>query len=106
MEHDAAIAELLAKPSLEGLAYLLRHPEHRPIGFRWNYSRYETCAIGLANHAWNGGYKSTTCLTFMEKTLGVPAALIAPLFGDASRPDRRPTDVADRIDRFLATTEF
>lgn len=38
----------LSTPSLEGLAYLLRHPEKWPEGFVWDYSDCHTCAVGLA----------------------------------------------------------
>lgn len=38
----------LATPSLAGLAWLLRHKEAWPVGFRWNFANCPTCAIGLA----------------------------------------------------------
>lgn len=43
----------LSTPSLEGLAYLLRHPEKWPEGFKWDYSECSQCAMGLAFHLWN-----------------------------------------------------
>lgn len=42
----------LEKPSLEGLAYLLRHPERWPKGFTWCYAHVHYCALGLAMSFW------------------------------------------------------
>ena len=44
---------LLAAPTLEGLAYALRHREVWPEGFEWDYSLCETCAIGMARELWD-----------------------------------------------------
>lgn len=51
----AKIAErdLLKKPSLKGLAYLLRHKELWPEGFEWRWDSSLTCAIGLARQYWS-----------------------------------------------------
>ena len=53
---DNRVARLLAKPSLEGLAYALRHPEVWPEGFEWGYGECETCAVGLASKLWSMGF--------------------------------------------------
>lgn len=42
----------LATPSLEALAYVLRHPETWPEDFQWDYGRCSTCAVGLAHRLW------------------------------------------------------
>ena len=42
----------LSVPSLENLAYALRHRETWPLGFRWNYCSAYGCAIGLAERLW------------------------------------------------------
>ena len=36
--HDGPVAALLARPSVEGLIYALRHPDTWPAGFRFNYA--------------------------------------------------------------------
>lgn len=43
----------LDKPSLHGLSYALRHPDVWPKNFTWDYTRCETCAMGLAHQLWN-----------------------------------------------------
>lgn len=43
---------ILQKPSLEGVAYALRHPGVWPRGFYWNYSTCHHCAIALAFALW------------------------------------------------------
>lgn len=45
-------APSLDTPSLEGLAYLLRHPERWPAGFEWSFYACNTCAMGLAVQVW------------------------------------------------------
>lgn len=42
-----------SKPSLENLSYALRHPETWPKGFHWDYTRCESCAMGLAHGLWS-----------------------------------------------------
>jgi hypothetical protein len=42
----------LTVPSLENLAFMLRHRETWPADFEWNYVYLETCAIGLADRMW------------------------------------------------------
>lgn len=43
----------LSKPSLSGLSYLLRNNAIWPIGFKWDFSTTETCALGLASEYWD-----------------------------------------------------
>lgn len=46
----------ISKPSVPGLAWLLRHREAWPKSFqRWDFSSSETCAMGLAAAQWNNG---------------------------------------------------
>lgn len=37
----------LSKPSLKGLAYILRHKELWPEGFEWRFTHPDRCAMGL-----------------------------------------------------------
>jgi hypothetical protein len=40
------------KPTIGALSFALRHPELWPADFHWDYSRCETCAMGLAKRMW------------------------------------------------------
>jgi hypothetical protein len=42
----------LSKPSVKGLAFLLRHPDKQPVGFVFRYSSCDQCAMGLARAQW------------------------------------------------------
>jgi hypothetical protein len=42
----------LDKPSLHALSYVLRHPDTWPEDFFWDYTGYDTCAMGLAHAVW------------------------------------------------------
>ncbi len=46
----------LRRPSLRGLAYLLRHKELWPEGFEFDYYDPFSCAIGLGRRVWNVPY--------------------------------------------------
>src|SRR6266576_1609339 len=59
MKTDAKLLENIElfdkmdQPSLERLAYLLRHKDLWPKGFKWNFCMCERCAMGLAIAFWN-----------------------------------------------------
>jgi hypothetical protein len=40
------------KPTIGALSFALRHKELWPADFHWDYSRCETCAMGLARRMW------------------------------------------------------
>lgn len=42
----------LTRPTLEGLAWLLRHKEAWPEGFSWYFPDCSRCAMGLASRIW------------------------------------------------------
>lgn len=50
--HIEALARSLGAPSLDGLAYALRHPETWPKGFVWDFNECSRCAMGLAHALW------------------------------------------------------
>ncbi len=54
----------LSVPSLENLAYMLRHRETWPEGFRWSYRNYNTCALGLADQMWSDGWRQRFSLPY------------------------------------------
>lgn len=41
-----------SKPTLEGLAYVLRNPDTWPPGFKWDFSHCHKCAMGLSRIIW------------------------------------------------------
>lgn len=61
----------LSKPSLEGLAFLLRHQELWPKGFVWNYADCSKCAMGMAHDLW----------AVAKPTLGEGADIMSAAFG-------------------------
>lgn len=63
----------LDTPSLEGLSWMLRHPEKWPKTFEWYYGNCRTCAMGLANKLW-GLTESESLVEYMRvmpKALGI-----------------------------------
>jgi len=42
----------LSKPSVAGLAYILRHKEEWPEDFHWDFNSHRTCALGLMDRKW------------------------------------------------------
>lgn len=42
----------LTKPSRAGLAWILRHREEWPIGFKWDYHDLEGCALAFMRSHW------------------------------------------------------
>lgn len=51
-KHVEGFLEVTDVPSLEGLAYALRHKEMWPPGFRWGYNDCRTCALGMVVRLW------------------------------------------------------
>jgi hypothetical protein len=88
----------LTKPSVRALSYVLRHREHWPADFQWNYGCHAHCAIGLAAQVWVG----KTWFTAGEaagrlKMSHVAARLIfLRMSGDTT-----PEDVANELDKYL-----
>lgn len=99
----AALA-LSDKPSLRGLAYVLRHRDMWPADFEWGYTDCETCAIGLAGRLWGLALypRASDNGMMIAKVMGttyVGAALI--FFNLRPVETISPDDVADAIDRYL-----
>lgn len=97
--HVQALADRLRVPTLDALAYALRHRDTWPAGFVWDYSHCETCAMGLTRMFWN-----QSIFTLFD----IPMEARANIFGGAGRPsntpqpDVTPEMVADAIDAYLA----
>lgn len=43
-----------SRPSLEALAYVLRHPDTWPKGFEWDNTRLQQGSVGLTVKLWGG----------------------------------------------------
>jgi hypothetical protein len=111
---DDRIAELLAKPSLAGLAYALRHPDAWPEGFVWNFYDCRTCAMGMAAQLWASVSRPIRVPAPMERwtraTFNLSSYEVEMLFGitlpvslDIALHKITPEHVADAIDNYLTT---
>lgn len=56
MPFDGVPKPDLSMPSLENLAYVLRHRETWPPDFEWDYRKLSCCAVGLSIRLWGCGY--------------------------------------------------
>lgn len=109
----------LTKPSMEALAYVLRHQETWPEGHTWDFAfplsptqcGTEGCAWGIAQLLWpeivDMHEKAGTIGGSME-AFGLPSDAAHDIFvaGCGRDPREEPVvtakDVADRIDDYLA----
>lgn len=115
-ETDRLFREL-DKPSLENLAYALRHPETWPKEFHWNFNYCEHCAMGLAHQLWAKNVaeaRRSTGASIMAQAFAIPFSASREIFFGAGFSYRyrngfpvlfasaiTPEMVADKIDRFL-----
>ena len=92
----------LTRPSLEGLAYILRHKELWPKNFEWEFYRCDRCAMGLAYRLWRGikspEFQIMADRFYMEKMDAYRIFIIGTKEGDPVTPER----VARRIEEYLA----
>lgn len=100
-------AEILTKPSLAALSFVLRNPELWPDNFEWNYTTCGDCAIGLAVKMWHGPRATNFSFTFMEM-FDISWADLSRIFCIAeqtlgiAKSAVTPTHIADLIDAHLA----
>lgn len=114
----------LSKPSLEGLSWLLRHPEAWPAHFQWRFQDVlergkcgtTGCAIGIAQLTWGGMLRKENRSAASHDTeparerFGMRYDDFADIFlGASAYPSARltlanisPAMVADAIDAYLA----
>lgn len=87
----------LSKPSLPGLSYLLRNDAIWPIGFVWDFSVRDTCAIGLASEYW-GIPIERDGLAFTTQTFNMtkPAALDL-FYGKGDWAPKGPTNAFTKL---------
>lgn len=109
-------------PNLPALSYALRHPETWPEGFVWDYGNCRTCAVGLTGKLWCKSRPSNEPgnTTWIAAEMAMPYRDAQNIFFFLGRWrtvkngwfrkerkfDRRqvtPDDVADAIDRYLAS---
>jgi hypothetical protein len=101
-ETDLHKTYITPTPTLQSLAYILRHKETWPPGFMWDYRMCTTCAMGLAFTTWNLPHWD------MDRAFGIdPDAARAIFSGLAggwfkTRAAVTPGMVADAIDKHLA----
>ncbi len=102
----------LSVPSLENLAYVLRHRETWPQGFVWDYRYSPSCAMGLTHMLWPGSrlyFNLPDEITFKVRT---PDTILRPRWplsmfcvGRSVPGDFcgvQPEHVAAAVDRLLA----
>lgn len=112
--HDAERLFALDHPSLGNLAYILRHRELWPKGFKWNYNHCEMCAMGLASRLWHAHILTPMVSVTMRAFAISPKdawAIFLAADGVNSNPMRyygvsemehvTPEMVADKIDEYL-----
>lgn len=107
---DDKAAALLERPSLDGLAYALRHREVWPQRFTWNYTWCHSCALGLAYRLWRDLKRNAiedSTLPTVAPHLNIAYEDAARIFVDLAPFKQRinitPEHVADAIDALLAS---
>lgn len=112
----AEVVPDLTKPSLEALAYVLRHEGARRVPWRWDFSSFSDavdtecgtagCAGGLAAAMWLGVHESGEELVhFMSRIFGITYVHAEQLFVEGFTRNSglvTPAVVAARIDDYLA----
>ncbi len=97
---DLAIPDL-SKPTLPGLAYLLRRPDLWPKGFSWDYGNCNRCAMGLVTRMWRRPRRRacTDCMCQIFKIDEPTVYGFFLAFHGESLP--QPEHIANRIERYL-----
>ena len=90
----------LTEPSLPGLAYLLRHRELWPAGFKWFYPDVNRCAVGLFAAKWGYPHGRKPLRALMKWDEDAYASIFMNIFRSW-----RPEGVANRIDKYLARVQ-
>jgi hypothetical protein len=81
MFHDSKLVEPdLSKPSVRGLAWLLRHPERWPADFEFDFRDSYTCAKGLAHRQWPNEVPPPLFSEYIARALGITEAQADSIF--------------------------
>lgn len=100
----------LSTPTLEGLAYILRHKEEWPRGFKWDYENCAQCAMGMTVEIWQK-QKYSYHTAYMTQYFNLPDCVAEQIFIDLAKTDDEydsitPEHVATAIEKFLTTGEI
>ena len=91
------------KPTIGALSFALRHKELWPADFHWDYTRCETCAMGLARRMWPKHVEEAN-LAGMVTAFGIGSEQAARIFTGSYSFYRagfnpvEPEQVADALD--------
>lgn len=96
----------LDTPSLEGLAYALRHPEIWPVGFEWAFDDCSQCAMGLAHRLWTKQVPQYFYAEDMSASFDISEFYASKIFGgdwtdNKSFDEITPVMVARQIEKLL-----
>ncbi len=99
-----ALSLSMDRPSLTGLAHVLRHPEMWPADFRWDYTDCANCGIGLSRQLWTEAADKPLNAVFSidEKTTQALFYEVRKR-GFAEMSATSAVNVADAIDAYLAS---
>jgi hypothetical protein len=98
MFHDQKLVEPdLSRPSIRGLAWLLRHPERWPEGFEFNFMDCSRCAMGLAWQFWDEIFFPGP--GHMGVALGLTYTRASKIFIERGCMDCGPEDIAADLDK-------
>ena len=90
------------KEGLRKLAYVLRHKELWPAGYRWDYACHGKCAMGISASIFKVGRYGHAHTGHMAKAFGLANAESEELFL-GQEMGASANDIADAIVRYLAT---
>lgn len=115
--HLDSMKMALGTPTLEGLAYALRHPETWPKGFHWDYRDTCHCGIGLVHELWDEKvppdraqsiepYLSNACrLLALPYTVADDMFVGSEGYGNIECRKVKPEMIADKIDAYLKSKD-
>jgi len=88
----------LSKPTVTGLAYILRHKEEWPDNFEWDFSHHRGCALEIINATWVGGRDIVTIFD-AASLLGIPNFVAAKIFLESGdREEVSPEHIATALE--------
>lgn len=91
----------LTVATLATLAYILRHKEHWPTDFKWNFASWDACACGLAYELWPTATRAAGIFGWLDRQ-GLPYESARVMFGHPVTWWTTPEIIAERIETFLA----
>jgi hypothetical protein len=100
----------LRAPSLQALAYVLRHPETWPDRFAFEFESCSRCAMGLAWALWYpqkemGGH-AESWIDVTADNLGISVQVAAAIFLNTRQGTTAADIIAERIEYYLELQNF